>query len=79
MQADGTLRLVISNKERMHPGVIWGKTIQRQRPYAGLIFFNDKGDEAGGLTLRGREKDGQRLASAGIMFEPVGAGPDNRV
>ena len=72
MDADGTLRLVISNKERMHPGVIGGKTIQRQRPYAGLIFFNDQGDEAGGLTLRGREKDGQRLASAGIMFDQLG-------
>ena len=72
VDADGTLRLVISNKERMHPGVIGGKTIQRQRPYAGLIFFNDQGDEAGGLTLRGREKDGQRLASAGIMFDQLG-------
>jgi hypothetical protein len=72
VDADGTLRLVISNKERMHPGVIGGKTIQRQRPYAGLIFFNDQGDEAGGLTLRGREKDGQRVANAGIMFDQLG-------
>lgn len=72
VDADGTLRLVISNKERMHPGVIGGKTIQRQRPYAGLIFFNDQGDEAGGLTLRGREKDGQRVANAGIMFDQFG-------
>jgi hypothetical protein len=72
VDADGTLRLVISNKERMHPGIIGGKTIKRERPYAGLIFFNDQGDEAGGLTLRGREKDGQRVASAGIMFDQLG-------
>jgi hypothetical protein len=72
VDADGTLRLVISNKQRMHPGIIAGKTIQRERPYAGLIFFNDQGDEAGGLTLRGHEKDGQRVASAGIMFDQLG-------
>jgi hypothetical protein len=72
VDADGTLRLVISNKERMHPGIIGGKTIKRERPYAGLIFFNDQGDEAGGLTLRGRERDGQRMASAGIMFDQLG-------
>src|SRR5687768_13898962 len=64
---DGTLRLVISNKDRMHPGVIGGKVIQRARPVAGLLFFNDHGDEAGGLTLTGREQNGRRTASAGIM------------
>jgi hypothetical protein len=56
----------------MHPGVIGGKVVQRQRPYAGLLFFNDQGDEAGGLTLRGREQDGKRLANAGIMFDQLG-------
>lgn len=72
VDADGTLRLVISNKDRMHPGIIGGKTIERERPYAGLIFFNDQGDEAGGLTLRGREQNGQRVASAGLMFDQLG-------
>jgi hypothetical protein len=72
VDADGTLRLVISNKDRMHPGVIGGRVVQRQRPYAGLLFFNDQGDEAGGLTLRGREQDGKRLANAGIMFDQLG-------
>ncbi len=72
VDADGTLRMVISNKDRMHPGIIGGKVIQRSRPYAGLIFFNDHGDEAGGLTLRGREQDGNRVASAGIMFDQLG-------
>lgn len=72
VDADGTLRLVISNKDRMHPGVIGGKVIQRPRPYAGLLFFNDHGDEAGGLTLTGREQNGTRAASAGIMFDQLG-------
>jgi hypothetical protein len=72
VDANGTLRLVISNKDRMHPGVIGGKTIQRERPFAGFIFFNDHGDEAGGMTLGGREQDGQRRATAGLMFDQLG-------
>ena len=62
VDANGTLRLVISNKDRMHPGVIGGKTIQRERPYP-VHLFNDQGDEAGGMTLGGREQDGQRRAT----------------
>lgn len=69
---DGTLRLVIANKDRMHPGVIGGKTLQRPRPFAGFIFFNDQGDEAGGMTLTGREANGRRTADAGLMFDQLG-------
>jgi hypothetical protein len=72
VDANGTLRLVISNKDRMHPGVIGGKVLQRPRPYAGFLFFNDQGDEAGGLTLTGREQNGSRAADAGLMFDQLG-------
>jgi hypothetical protein len=72
VDADGTLRLVISNKDRMHPGVIGGKVLQRPRPYAGFLFFNDQGDEAGGMTLTGREANGRREADAGLMFDQLG-------
>src|SRR5262245_5707113 len=41
VDANGTLRVVLSNKERMHPGVMDGKAINRPRPQAGLLFFND--------------------------------------
>src|SRR5689334_830316 len=64
VDANGTLRLVISNKDRMHPGVIDGKTINRPRPFAGLIFFNDVGDEVGGLTYGGEQVNNQGRASA---------------
>jgi hypothetical protein len=69
VDADGTLRLVISNKDRMHPGIMDGKTIDRPRPVAGLLFFNERGDEVGGLTFTGREVDGKPQANAGIMFD----------
>ena len=71
VDANGTLRLVLAGKDRMHPGVIDGKVIDRPRPVAGLIFFNDEGDEVGGLTFRGEAKDGHRRADSGIMFDQL--------
>lgn len=71
VDANGTLRLVISNKDRMHPGVMDGVTIDRPRPVAGLLFFNDEGDEVGGLTITGQQRDGVRRANAGLMFDQL--------
>lgn len=68
---DGTLRMVISNKDRMHPGVMDGKTIDRPRPYAGIIFFNDTGDESGGITYAGQVSGSLRSASAGLTFDQL--------
>lgn len=69
VDANGTLRMVISNKDRQHPGVIEGRTIDRPRPFAGMLFFNEAGDEVGGLTFTGQEMNGQRRANAGLMFD----------
>ena len=71
VDANGTLRLVIANKDRMHPGVMDGKVIDRPRPVAGLLFFNDEGDEVGGLTITGQARDGTRRANAGLMFDQL--------
>lgn len=71
VDANGTLRLVLAGKDRMHPGVLDGKVIERARPVAGLIFFNDEGDEVGGLTVTGQERDGVRRASALIAFDQL--------
>jgi hypothetical protein len=71
VDANGTLRLVIANKDRMHPGVMDGKVIDRPRPVAGLLFFNDEGDEVGGLTITGQVRDGTRRANAGLMFDQL--------
>jgi hypothetical protein len=71
VDANGTLRLVIANKDRMHPGVMDGKVMDRPRPVAGLLFFNDEGDEVGGLTITGQVRDGARRASAGLMFDQL--------
>jgi hypothetical protein len=56
VESDGTLRLAISNTKRQDPGAMNGKKIaQRDRP-AGMIFFNDEGDECGGLVYDGNKK-----------------------
>jgi len=70
VDANGTLRFVLSNKDRMHPGVIDGVAINRSRPVAGMLFFNDEGDEVGGLTYTGSDDNGRR-ANAGIMFDQL--------
>src|SRR5687767_1205122 len=69
VDADGKLRLVISNKDRQHPGMMDGKLIDRPRAVAGMLFFNEEGDEVGGLTFAGREVNGVRQANAGLMFD----------
>ena len=52
VESDGTLRMVISNQERQHPGIVNGKIISRSGPRPpGMIFFNHLGDEMGGLVF----------------------------
>lgn len=61
LEKDGTLRLVISNKERQHPGLMDGITYEERRGKRppGLMFFNEKGDELGGLVFDGNSDKGQ--------------------
>jgi hypothetical protein len=69
VEKDGKLNMVISNAERQHPGVIDGRTLDRKRP-AGMLFFNEKGDEVGGLSFSGRQaSDGKGSASALLAFD----------
>lgn len=63
IERDGKLRLVISNQKRQHPGMIDGKIMTpRERP-AGMIFFNDDGDENGGLIFDGGDKGASMVYS----------------
>jgi hypothetical protein len=71
VDANGTLRMVLAGKDKMHPGVMDGVTIDRPRPVAGMLFFNDEGDEVGGLTYTGTAAGGRGRANAGIMFDQL--------
>jgi hypothetical protein len=57
VEGNGTLRMVISNKGRQHPGAINGKNLPARERDGGIVFFNDKGDECGGLIYGGNEKE----------------------
>jgi hypothetical protein len=75
-EPDGTLRLVVTNHDRL-PGVIErGKEGARvDRPYAGLIFYNDEGTENGGLVFGGRRDANGNVVDAGVAlsFDRYGA------
>lgn len=68
VEKDGKLKMVISNGERQHPGIVDGKTLSRKRP-PGVLFFNQKGDECGGLSFDGDQKDGKPSAGALLAFD----------
>lgn len=55
VDADGTLRLVIANKDRMPAVRLNGRVLGNRHGVAGLMFYNDLGDENGGLIYRGND------------------------
>src|SRR5947209_4248344 len=70
VENDGRVRLVIANAARQAVTVIDGKQILPNRKRdAGLIFFNDEGDEDGGMTWSGRIENGVAHADAGLSFD----------
>lgn len=58
VEKDGTLKMVISNQNRQHPGMIDGKMLPERQREAGMIFFNTEGDECGGLVYDGNKNGG---------------------
>jgi hypothetical protein len=63
VEKDGTLRLVISNSERQHPGMSEGKDIPKRERSPGMIFFNGDGDECGGLVYEANKKEAGMVLS----------------
>lgn len=55
VEKDGTIRMVISNREKQHPGAMDHKDLPKRDRPAGMIFFNDEGDEDGGLVYDGNK------------------------
>jgi hypothetical protein len=71
---DGRYALVLAGKGRL-PGPVFGgkeyaQALSGGRTQAtGMIFFNERGDEVGGLTYHGQRGDEGYRASGGIMFD----------
>lgn len=69
VERDGTLRLAISNSERA-PGWVFGGKPRPGRPKnAGMVFFDDEGNEDGGLIFGGTSRDGKYEAGASLTFD----------
>ncbi len=66
-EPDGTLRMVISDRERFPGLIIKGKETPHPRAMAGMLFFNDEGTENGGLIFNGR-KDQKGTVSSGLSL-----------
>ena len=69
-EPDGTLRMTISSHGRM-PGLIMGKQeyARPDRPQAGMLFFNDQGDENGGLIFNGGLVEGKGTNGGSLTFD----------
>ena len=69
-EPDGTLRLAIAN-HALIPGLIYdGKEYPHpNRPEAGMIFYNDQGDENGGLVFDGGMKNGKPTNGGSLTFD----------
>jgi hypothetical protein len=70
VEADGRVRLVLSNSSRQAQAVVDGQVLApgRTRP-AGMIFFNEEGDEVGGLIFSGRQQQNGAQASGSLTFD----------
>ena len=70
VEPNGTTRMVISNKTRSPDAVLGGKTFKRQGGNsAGLIFYNEEGDEDGGLVFSGATRNGRYEAGGALLFD----------
>src|SRR5947199_10389083 len=70
VEPNGTTRMVISNKTRAPDAVLGGKTFKRQGGNsAGLIFYNEEGDEDGGLVFSGAARNGRYDAGGALLFD----------
>jgi len=72
-EPNGKLRLTISNHARLPDVVVGGESYPLRGgtgvASAGLIFFNDEGNEDGGLVWAGRKTSAGHEASAALTFD----------
>jgi hypothetical protein len=71
VEADGTLRMVISNQAVFPGAIIKGKEYPHEdRKTAGILFFNEEGSENGGLIFGGlKDKDGRTQSYGHLSFD----------
>lgn len=69
VEPDGQLVLAIANTARLPDPLIAGKTVETPRTGPGMIFFDGKGWEVGGLTYSTREVENGYRAGGHFAFD----------
>ncbi|HEY5756778.1 MAG TPA: hypothetical protein VIU34_13195 [Steroidobacter sp.] len=70
VEPDGKPRVIISNR-KLFPGIYWGGTEYKHhsRDTGGFLFFNQRGDEVGGMTFDADQVDNKWNAGASLTFD----------
>jgi hypothetical protein len=70
VEPDGKPRVIISSRALM-PGLYWaGKEYKHPtRDDGGFLFFNDNGDEVGGMTFANRKSGDNNSVHSGLLFD----------
>ncbi|WP_153067400.1 hypothetical protein [Steroidobacter cummioxidans] len=70
VEPDGKPRVIISNR-KLFPGIYWGgKEFQHHsRDTGGFLFFNQRGDEVGGMTFDADQVGDKWRAGASLTFD----------
>lgn len=69
IEADGRVRMTISNSELSPGWVFRGKLYPGRPKQAGMIFYNDEGEENGGLIFGGKKVDGKVQSFGHLSFD----------
>ncbi len=75
VEPDGTLRMVISDRDRLPGVIVKGKEqVKFDRPGAGMLFYNDEGTENGGLVFGGHRNEKGDVVDSGasLSFDKYG-------
>lgn len=69
VEPDGTLRMIISDHDRMPGVIVKGKESPKvDRPQAGMLFYNDEGTENGGLIFGGHRNEKGEVVDSGVSL-----------
>jgi hypothetical protein len=70
IEPDGKPRVIIASRERMAGIYLGGKEYRHPtRDEGGFLFFNDDGDEVGGMGFSNRRKGDGYQASSSLLFD----------
>jgi hypothetical protein len=69
VEPDGTLRMIIFDHDRMPGVIVRGKESPKvDRPYAGMLFYNNEGTENGGLVFGGHRNEKGEVVDSGVSL-----------